>query len=449
MANERRSVTLRSVLGLSVLVAAVAVLATRERAAPAFRDGEVLGPANAERAAGLLPEEILEHYRRGEYRNPVIDLTAAGLRPLANPPDFQQATRLNAGRYAVATDGSVVDLASGAQPPFVLGLPFPDVAAKDPDAGAKIVWNYFYATYYRGDCHFLNELVMLGRRGVERRIMTDVVMRTYDGTPEARGRDNPQNLLLQQMATVLSPADLNGTVSLTWRSRDPGRPDLTWTYVPGLRRTRQVSPLNRSDGFLGSDISLDDGPFFDAKVEDFTYRVLGRQDMLVLVDPFSVRGEAELVALPGGGWRTVWKDTPRIGIDDPAWDGVPWAPVSAVLGRRPVWVVEATPKDPNYLYGRVVLRFDAETYRGSWATKYDRAGGLVGSYQVSTGAYYAPDGKTWISSGGIAVQTAENVVYRRATVVLFPSRSADNPADWRVPTSAERFSPDMLVRMGR
>jgi hypothetical protein len=82
---------------------------------------------------------------------------------------------------------------------------------------------------------------------------------------------------------------------------------------------------------------------------------------------------------------------PRIGADDPAWRGLPWAPVSSVLVRRPMWIVEAIPKDPNYLYGRILLRFDAERYLGSWAGKYDRAGTLVSSYQVSQGSYYGPN----------------------------------------------------------
>jgi|SRR5579871_2499086 len=448
-APPRRSPRLLSVVGLSAVLVGLGLLATLRSGPPSLRDGEELGPANAAAAHGLLPDEILEHYRRGEYRNRILDLGGPGQRGLEDPPEFQEASRANRGRYRLGADGSIVEAASGRQPGFILGLPFPDVDAGDPEAATKIVWNYFYAMYYRGDCHFLTELVMLGRRGVERRIVTDVLTRTYDGAPEARDRPNPQNLLLQQLATVVSPADLNGTVSLTWRYRDPGRPDSVWTYVPGTRRVRQVSPLNRSDGFLGSDLSLDDGPFFDAKPEDFTYRLLGREEQLVLVDPYSVRGEAELVALPGGGWRTVWKDAPRIGADDPTWNGLPWAPVSAVLARRPVWIVEAVPKDPHYLYGRIVLRLDAETYRGSWASKYDRAGSLVGSYQVSTGAYYSPDGRTWVSSGGIAVQTAENVLYQRATVVLFPPRSRDNPADWRVVTPPERFTLDVLARLGR
>jgi len=275
-------------------------------------------------------------------------------------------------------------------------------------------------------------------------------MRYYDGAPEARERPNPNNLLLQVLACLQRPADLQGTASLTWRYRDPDKHDSLWTYVPGLRRARQVSPLNRSDGFMGSDLSIDDGPFFDGKPEDFEFRLIGRQQQLVLADPFSVRGEAEIVALPGGGWRTVWKDVPPIGADDPRWKGVPWAPVSAVLVERPVWIVEAKPRDPNYLYGKIVLRLDAETYHGAWVTKFDRGGVLFASYQVARGAYYPVDGgRSYISAGGIALRIAENLLYDRATVVLFPPRNPRNPADYRVPLPAEQFNVDALARLGK
>jgi hypothetical protein len=419
-------------------------------APPALQDGDLLGRDNWEAAQGLLPDDILTHYKRGEYGNRILALDRPGQRRLENPPDFRQASDANRGRYALTPAGTIIERASGTQPAFVTGLPFPDIDPADAQAGTKIVWNYFYAMWYRGDYHFLTELVMLGRGGVERRIVTDVRQRMYDGAPEARTRPNPDNLFLQNMARVTGPADLAGTLSLTWRSRQPDRQDSYWTYVPGLRRPRQVSPLNRSDGFLGSDISIDDGPFFDGKMENFTFRLVGRQDQLVLVDPYTIRGEVEMIPVTaGGGWRTVWKPVPRIGADDPGWKGLPWAPVSAVLARRPVWVVEAVAKDPKYLFGRLVLRFDTETYFGSWASKYDRAGSLLISYQVSMGPYSSPDGRTWIAAGGIAVQTAESPVYQRATAILFPPRNPDNPADWRVQSAPDQFDLDELVKQGR
>ena len=80
---------------------------------------------------------------------------------------------------------------------------------------------------------------------------------------------NPNNFLMQFIAAATSPADLYGTTALTWRYRDSDKRDSNWVYVPALRRVRAVSPANRSDGFLGSDMSQDDGPFFDGKPEDF------------------------------------------------------------------------------------------------------------------------------------------------------------------------------------
>jgi hypothetical protein len=425
------------------------VLSNRShRPATALPSGMILGPETWERARGLLPEPILDSYRLGDYRNAILDLTAAGIRPLELPPDLRAASENNRRRFALDADGAIVERASGERPAFVAGLPFPDVDVRDPTAGTQLVWNYFYAQWYRGDCRFLSDVVMLNRSGVERQLTSDVRMRFLDGAAEARGRENPNDVAQQTLAHVVAPADLAGTVSLTWRYRT-AQPDAVWTYVPGLRRTRMVSPLNRSDGFLGSDISLDDGPFFDAKPETFTFELVDRRDELVLVDPFSLRGEAEVVGVAGGGWRIVWKNVPHIGADDPTWTGVPWAPVSAALAVRPVWVVAARPKDPNYLYGRLELHFDAETYNGAWVLRYDRAGTLAGTYQISQGVFYRqPDG-AWVLGGGTAVQISENRLYARATVVRFPPRSPHNPADYRVPLDASLFAPDALVRLGR
>jgi hypothetical protein len=415
-----------------------------------LKDGDVLGPANWAEAKGLLPDEILDHYRQGDYVNAILDINKPGYLSLQLPADFQQATRANAGLYALSDAGSIVEKRTGQQPPYVFGLPFPDIDPQDPRAGTKIVWNYFYANWYGDNTHFLTELVMLSPAGVDRRLSTDVYTLMYDGAADARGRANPNNLLSQTMARVTFPADLAGTTSLTWRFRDGDKHDSLWTYVPGLRRARQVSALNRSDGFLGSDISLDDGAFFDGKPEDFVFRLVERTEQLVLVDPYSVRGEGEIVAVSGGGWRIVWKDVPRIGADAPDWRGLPWAPVSAVLVRRPVWVVEATPRDPNYLFGRIVLRFDAETYQGSFTTKFDRAGTLMMSYQAATGSYYSGDGgQTYIPAGGIAVRISENFLYKRATAVLFPPRRQENPADYRIPLSPDQFNADALIRFGK
>ena len=96
---------------------------------------------------------------------------------------------------------------------------------------------------------------------------------------------------------------MNGIISLSWRYRGADQRDSIWSYVPALRRVRQVSPANRSDGFLGSDLTQDDGAYFDGKVQDFTWKLVGEQDLLVLFDRPSFEEPAKLERLPGGGWR--------------------------------------------------------------------------------------------------------------------------------------------------
>jgi hypothetical protein len=437
-----------TVLCLLVTGLMLVVWVRTHRPASALSDEVVLGPSTWEQARGLLPDPILERYRSGDYQNPILDPDEGAVVRIELPPDLRAASQRNAGRFRLDDAGSIVEVASGERPGFIEGLPFPGVLPDDPDAGTKIVWNYFYAQWYRGNSHFLTELVMLNRRSIERRLVSDVRIRVLDGAPEARTVSAASDLSQQYLAQVVEPADLAGTVSLTWRYRDAS-PDSVWTYVPGLRRMRVVSPLNRSDGFLGSDISLDDGPFFDAKPETFAFRLADRRPELMLLDPFSLQGEAEVVPVAGGGWRTVWKDVPRIGADDPTWTGVAWAPVSAALGVRPMWVVDARPRDPNYLYGRLELHLDAETYAGAWVLKYDRSNTLIGTYQVSQGAFHQQRDGSWIPTGGIAVQISENRLYDRATVIRFPPRSPANPADYRVPLEPDLFSPDALVRFGR
>ena len=146
---------------------------------------------------------------------------------------------------------------------------------------------------------------MVSRKGLDRGIVADGWFHFLDGqTPKYREK-NPMNLQSQFLGVVLKPADLQGTASLSWRYRDPDKRDSVWAFVPALRRVRAVSPANRSDGYLGSDISGDDGFFFDGKPEDFEWKLVGKRDALRIVDPAAVAGPITVPPAPGGGWKVL------------------------------------------------------------------------------------------------------------------------------------------------
>ena len=429
----------RSWLAIVALIIALGTGAAH--AADTQSSTDILGPETWERARGLLPEEFLESYRRGDYHHRIAQYN---LDPMVDEPVFRAVLEANKGRYDLTNDGTIIEKETGKPPDYIYGWPFPTIDAADPKAAMKIVWNYYYTLYYGGNGHYRADLIWLNRTGIDRSIAVDAKTKHYDGQhPRFREQENPMGLLTQSIAKVLSPADVNGIISLSWRYRDADKRDSIWSYLPALRRVRQVSAANRSDGFLGSDMTQDDGAYFDGKVQDFTWKLIGEQDLLVPFDRPSFEEAAKLERLPSGGWRMVIPPRPRLGAEVPGWKGVPWCPTEEVLIRRSVWVVEAVPKDPYYRFGKLILRFDKETFMGSYTSKYDWSGNLIGSFSaINTNIVKAAPGELWAWTGG-AVAVAIDWKRDRATTAGITAGNAV-PADSRLPLAPEEFSLQQL-----
>ncbi len=415
-----------------------------------LKPGDVLSKENWEAAKDLLPPEILRHYKDGEYSNRIIDWPQGVYKW---DPQFKDASEANAGRYTVSPEGTILDKATNKQPPLIYGLPFPQVDAQDPNAGIEILWNFNYQYWSEGSSHNVTVLNWVSPTHVDRESIQDVNFLLYDGQGPSYRIPNPNNFSEQFVSVATSPADLNGTASLGWRYRDTDKRDSNWVYVPALRRVRAVSPANRSDGFLGSDMSQDDGPFFDGKPEDFSWKLVGEAEVLRLVDPGSFSGPATQIWLPKGGWRAIWPDAPIVGYQDRNWKGVAWAPVRAALARRPCWIIEGIPKDKYYLFGKIQLYVDKETYQGGWNRKFGWTGELLNTLQVLAYQKHElkrPDGQPeWLWASTQSFQCAENVKMNRATLggLLPPGKDIAN--DRRVHYDPSFFDSTTLQRFGK
>src|SRR5215831_20543384 len=104
-----------AVLVVLVAVAALAETAGGGSATDGLKPGDVLNSGTAQRAQNLLPPEILKHYEKNEYVNPI----SSWPEDLYNwPADFQAASKENVGKFKTGKLGEVLD-ASGKQPPYV------------------------------------------------------------------------------------------------------------------------------------------------------------------------------------------------------------------------------------------------------------------------------------------------------------------------------------------
>ncbi|MBM4247225.1 MAG: DUF1329 domain-containing protein [Deltaproteobacteria bacterium] len=427
-------------------------------------NGTVLSKDNWQIAQGHLPDEILELYKRGDYANPIRKIE--GSKGSVYDPRLKEISQQNAGKFDIDEKGTVVDKTTGKRPPVIIGWPFPDIQASDPKAGIKATWNYLYTLHWGGSFHTVSPLNWVERgSGVTRRIEIDVHFKYYDGQPpefQEKVGENPLNILNRTMGVVRSPADVQGIVSLNWRFREGDKADQAWTYVPALRRVRPINPANRADGFLGSDLSQDDGPYFDGKPEEFDFKLLGDGWVLATYDDKGIEAPSwpkpldqmtpasPLVEHSDIGWRISYPQVPLIAAQEPEGAGkglAPWAPLQVALVARPVWIVEAVPKNPYYLYGKQVMYFDKENFRGYWKSKYDWKGSVLMNYQVPESLFWkidGPPGYMRISyAGGVAI--VNNVKADRATVSGLPVADTDNWID--IPESV--YETERIVRYGK
>jgi hypothetical protein len=414
-----------------------------------LKPGDILGKDNWQAAEGLLPPEILAHYQKGEYINKIVDFPDS----MYNwPTDFLAGSKKNEGVYDIGADGQIVEKATGKQPEHIIGFPFPTIDPADPKAANKILWNFFYRTWYFGTSENESQVNWINPRALERRTDVTASFKYYDGIPAKYYEPNPQNFSNQFLTVVHSPADVNGTAALTWRYLDPTKRDSTWSFVPALRRVRAVSPANRSDGFLGSDMSQDDGPFFDGKPEDFTWTLKGERPTLRLIDPLGIEGKSESIWLEKGGWRANWPDIPFIGYMDPEWTGVGWAPRTGALALRPCWVIEGVPDDKYYLYGKMELYIDKTTFQGAWNRKFNWGGELLNTYQVmgfNPKAVTRPNGQVdYVQGSNMAFQCAENIKLNQATVAGIKS-SPKSGFDSHIEFDKNYFDMNSLSRFGK
>lgn len=362
------------------IVAALALLGLAACAPAHAADqepGKWLDNSTSSQARDLLPSEFLGRYERGEWKHEIV---TPGPDVVLVDPDWKGASQENEGKFKINEEGSIRRADNGEEPTSIYGAPFPKVDPKDPQAATKLMWNYFYNYWTLGNNLTSVKLTWVSHGGADREAANTVYQKFWDGQkPHRTPSENPINLLYQQFVRTDAPADLDGINALNWRYRDTRR-DSTWSYVPALRRVRQVTPTNRADGFLGSDISQDDGGYFDAKPEDFNWKLIGEGEELFLFDRTAVmtNGE-EFQRLPSGGWRTVFTGESRFNYQKSGFDAakdLAWAPVSesSVLVKRPVWILEATPKDRFYMYGRIVLRLDRRTSPASAPTRRSTTG---------------------------------------------------------------------------
>jgi hypothetical protein len=183
-----------------------------------------------------------------------------------------------------------------------------------------------------------------------------------DGRAQAQGEFRTRGFVF------LSPRDNYGMVQGMTEYLDPDK----WTnmkiYIPGLRRVRQLSTTDTQDINPGSDALYDDIMGFwqkmNPRIYPMAYKVIAEREYLV---PSYV--------IEGSGYLS--NPTKGVELVNFEWE------------RRPIYVVELTELDKNYVYSKRVLYIDRETFHLHLSQQYDRRGRLYRTFHNISG--FKPD----------------------------------------------------------
>ncbi len=401
------------------------------------KPGEKLSQENWQEAKGLLPDAVLHRFQEGNYQANVITLSNT----LDWGKKFKSASETNAGKFAVDAEGSLIDAATNAYPPFLYGYPFPQVDEKDPQAAAKIVYNFSYTLMQPDDADRISNLNWVKPTKFERRVEFQGQLLFY-GSRFSGPIANPDGTLRKGLVAGFSPPDVYGVVTLEWVYLDPKRWNSLWAYVPELRRVRILPAVSGSENLFGSDLAHDDPYLFSGKVQYFTWKLIGAQDALV---PYALPNPKELHKQEQGYVLNDGQGSLSMGWEKDGGKGSAWWPTNYNLVKRPVWIIEATPKEEKYAYGRQVLWIDRELYIAYYKEVYNRAGQLWRMLLNSVSVARTPEGDFSVAQPDFTLSVDE---LQNSATVEQPFKEG-KPLAFGVGLSGETFSPPELQKRGK
>ncbi len=296
---------------------------------------------------------------------------------------YIRATNKYLGQATIVELGKVYDKRgiSG----YTGGLPFPQ-----PKTGLEVAWNFHYA-YGADDGEVVYGVYWVSaNNGVEH--SEDWRLSSIRGTGRTDIEPIPDIESFKKIGRqgagltyALAPYDKKGFGAVYFQDVEP-KDGQGHIYVPSMRRILRNSFGTRGDTWNSTDLYYEDVRGYSGYPEWMDWKLLGKKTVL----------------LPMHSGVKLGKNTAQTTYD---FENPPhWNPQYA-YEPRPVYVLEVTPKLPDYPYSKQYLYVDAESFHVLYKESYDRKGFLW---------------KVMINSGGFQIneKTGKQFLGWTGTVVI-------------------------------
>ena len=418
-----------------VSVAMLMLLAMSPYSSAEVKPGDFITQDNATKVQDLLSPGVYYKVQNG------MSMKIAPTERVDWPPPYKDATEKYSGQVRLSDDHrSLVG--------YVAGQPFPLIDPNDPYAGAKIVWNLVYKPFYSDDydLRFYDGDTEYTAKGPQKGQIAyfqighymgyDLVGRTeVEPMPIDPDFRVTSRLWIFGLYPVLAPMEIRGAGFIRWRYASPTRPDDTWSIGAGSRRVRRLdeSILSSSAASGTAAFSWDPDHYsgFNAKTEEYNYKMLGEKNMLATVH---AEHSPEVRCATDGG----------ASVCPEAWE------------MRHMYIVEATPR-PRIVHpidSRTVLYEDSEIWFNPYIDTYDQSGRLFRThiYWVAYRDRPVPDARVAIYPFKrlfVVAAVSTDVQSGQATVAYLPGMETPERECWYINMGAvdkSFFTTDALVR---
>ncbi|MCH2411016.1 DUF1329 domain-containing protein [Myxococcota bacterium] len=315
---------------------------------PTFSPGDVIRQGDLEKARPFLPPGYFE-----KFNFPEIEIEIQETLDTQPHNSYTQASFQYGGQTGLAADGAITN--------FIAGQPFSDeriMAASPEDAGLMVAWNNIYRWQYTG--YFLKGCPMVylgpgegGKRDADIeagikggghvvRSMNITYQRVYMSHLSHLGHQDyaidvrdAKKYHWKEWMEFTEPFEMRGASFVVERSRDPRALDQVNSYLPTERRVRRLSAKERSDGFAGSEMTMDDYEGFSGRPLDYEWKFIGKKKVLYVQDSKRPHSQfyGPLSDVPSDRWQL-----------------------------RDTYVVESRPLYEGHPYGKKITFFDAQTF---------------------------------------------------------------------------------------
>lgn len=366
-------------------------------------------PANlAQYESRLTPGQIAVFKAYPSYKMVVYPTR----RSASNPARVYEATKANATRAQLISDGNGISGALG-------GVPFPI-----PQSGLEVVWNFL--TRYRGVAavRHIDQTAVERGGGYQLVKLEDEFLFNYARPDLTAAELLESNTLIYFKQAVTAPARLAGSILIAHETMDQVKePRRAWVYNAGRRRVARApnvaydNPGTAADGQRTSD-QFD---MYNGAPDRYEWKLVGKKELLVPYNAYRLHSD------------TLKND-----------DILKPLHINQDLARyelHRVWVVDATVKQgTSHLYARRTFYIDEDSWQIVAADQYDGRGQIWRVSEAHCINYY--EAQTFWSTLEVHLDLQNG----RYLAVGLDNQNA--MYDFSIKRSPADYTPDTLRREG-